>query len=61
MHNFTYPIALASSLQANNTIATSQILLRMHNKLGFDLSKKLLLRLLPLLSIPQRQLLKSLS
>jgi hypothetical protein len=59
--NILLPLSLILSIQAQSQIATTQILQQMYHILGFDVSKKLLLKLLPLLSPQQRDYLRSIS
>jgi len=62
MHNnILLPLSLILAIQAKSSIAISQILHSMYHILGFDTSKKLLLRILPLLSPQQRDYFRSLS
>jgi hypothetical protein len=55
-----YTLSLLLSSNANDPIASSQLLHSLSIDLDFDPSKKSLLRLLPLLSPKQRDFLKSL-
>lgn len=54
-------LALYLAINAKSEIAIQQILQRMYYHLDFDPSKKLIIRLLPLLTPRQRDYLKSLS
>jgi len=55
------PLSLLLSIQAKSPIAITQILRQMDASLGFDYSKKLLLKILPLLTPHQRDYFKSLA
>lgn len=59
--NILLPLSLILSIHAKSPIAITQILQQMYHTLGFDTSKKLLLKILPLLSPQQRDYFKSLS
>ena len=58
--NLLLVLSLLLATQASSPIACQQILQKMYHSLDFDPSKRLLLRLLPLLTPQQRDFLKSL-
>ena len=59
--NILLPLSLILAIQAKSSIAISQLLSSMYHTLGFDTSKKLLIRILPLLTPQQRDYFRSLS
>ena len=62
MHQqLTLTLALYLAIQSSYTIAIKQILSTMYSTLDLDPSKKLLLRLLPLLTPKQRDYLRSIA
>lgn len=60
-NNILLPLSLILSIHAKSDIAITQILQQMYHTLGFDTSKKLLLKTLPLLSPHQRDYFRSIS
>jgi len=59
--NIILILSLLLAIRSSHDIATTQILQKMYTTLDFDPSKRLLLRLLPLLTPQQRDYLKSLA
>lgn len=59
--NILLPLSLILSIRSKSDIAITQILQQMYHSLGFDISKKLLLKILPLLTPQQRDFFRSLS
>jgi hypothetical protein len=55
------PLSLYLAIQSSNSIAIKQLLSEMYTTLDLDPSKKLLLRLLPLLTPKQRDYLRSIA
>jgi len=58
--NLLLTLSLLLSTSSSDTIASNQLLSSMYTSLDFDVAKKSLLRLLPLLSPKQRDWLKNL-
>lgn len=59
--NILLPLALLLAINSSHAIASQQLLSEMYSALDFDPSRKLLLRLLPLLSPQQRDFLKNIA
>jgi len=59
-NNILLPLTLLLSIHAKSDISIKQTLSIMYNTLSFESSKKLLIRLLPLLTPQQRDYFKSL-
>ena len=59
--NILLPLALLLAINSSHSIASQQLLSEMYSALDFDPSRKLLLRLLPLLSPQQRDFLKNIA